>query len=148
MSMSRDEFEVAIRALITARREAVIAELAAYEPVGTPDPDETPEFMAEVIVQYEVSRANGEKGTPHEEFMRDVFTPTWRWDAYLADADEVPADEGRRLDAAGEIVQKAFGISPGYYVRASEAPGKSAKLADIIAILVLQRELWARVSPE
>jgi hypothetical protein len=148
MSMSRGEFEAAIKALIAARREAVITELTACEPTGTPDPDETPEFMAEVIVQHEVSRANGEKGTPHEEFTRDLLTPSWRWDAYVADAHALPADEGHRLDAAAEIVRKAFGISPGYHVRASEAPGKSAKLADIIAILVLQRELWARVPPE
>jgi len=63
------------------------------------------------------------------------------WDAYIRrDYQAIPDDLLRRLDAAEALVQEKFGISPAYYVRASEAPGKSAKLADIIAAVILLEE--------
>lgn len=67
-------------------------------------------------------------------------SPLWR--AYcLYDYKSIPDDEKRRLDAAEAMIHTRFGIDPAHYVRANEGP-RSAKLADIIAALVLDRGTW------
>jgi hypothetical protein len=71
--------------------------------------------------------------------------PDDHWDAYLRqDFQAIPEDDLRRLDAAEAIVHRHFGISPAYYVRANEYP-HAAKLADVIAALVLKRSEWEQV---
>lgn len=68
------------------------------------------------------------------------------WDTFVHDPRALPVEELRRLDAAEAIIDKQFGISPGYYLRAHEAPGRHAKLEHIVAALVLRRDEWEQPS--
>ena len=81
-------------------------------------------------------------GLGQEEALRRARGDASLWDSYLADSRSLPVPEARRLDAAEAMVHCQFGISPSYYVRAVEAPGKSAKLADVVAAVVLRRGEW------
>lgn len=82
MSAAADRFQAEARALIGRRRAEIIAELAGCEPSGPLDPDETPEFMAQVIIEHEAWKAADGHTTPHEEVMRIVLAPTRRWEAH------------------------------------------------------------------
>ena len=69
------------------------------------------------------------------------------WDAYVrSDYQAIPEADLRRLDAAERMVTERFGIGTQYYVRANEVPGRSVKLSDVVAALVLNRPDWERWS--
>jgi hypothetical protein len=82
------------------------------------------------------------RGIAHEEVMRELLAPTYRWEAYLAGGQSLPDDEARRLDDAEKMVHDHFGISPAHYAYSHDAAERGVKLGDIVAYLVLQRELW------
>jgi hypothetical protein len=134
------ESQPGIAALITRRHAEILARLRAAEWTGTPDPDETDENIAGWLLEWEARKAFGwERTYSHEEVMREMLAPTFRWEAYLGDPSSLDAGERERLDAAGALVLEKLGISQDYQVRADKS---WSKLADVIALLVLQRELW------
>lgn len=141
MSAAGDRFQAEVKALADRRRQEILAELDAAEPVGTPGPDETPELMAQMILEHEADRAAGVKMIPHEEVVRVILAPTIRWEAYKDDPATLPEDERESLRAAGALVEKELGGSPGARAYGGDA-GTAVRVADVIALLVLQRELW------
>lgn len=139
-------FEAEVRALCAGRREEIIAGLAACEPVGAPDPDETPEFMAQLILEHQVWKAADGTTYEHEEVMRSALAPSLRWEAYRADPATLPAEEREAIERAAAIIEAEFGIRPSWWVRARES-AKSTPLARIIACLVERREEWQPSPP-
>lgn len=131
-------FEAEVRALVARRRQEIIAEVAAWDP---PDPDETPEFIAQLMIEHEVWRAADGTTYEHEEVMRSALAPSLRWEAYQADPATLPPDEREAIERAGAIVFKEFGIKAPWWIRARES-AKSTPLARIIACLALRREEW------
>jgi hypothetical protein len=71
------------------------------------------------------------------------------WAAYVdQDYQAIPVQVRQQMDGAETLVERLFGISPANYVRAHEAPGKSVKLADVIAAVLLAMSVPDVATPE